>query len=926
MEKRISTASASSGTLLGDQLITTKFYVPSLKAELVARRRLTERLNQGVKGRLTLISAPAGFGKTTLLGEWSLQSELPIAWVSLDDGDNDLGRFLTYLVAALGNIRTGVGQDVLEPLHSPQPPPIESILTTLVNEITALPEDFAVVLDDYHAIEAQPVHDAVIFLLEHLPPQMHLTIASRTDPPLPLARLLAGGHLTILSAAELRFALEEAVAFLNETMGVDLSPQDIATLEDRTEGWIAGLQLAALSMQGREDVSGFIAAFTGSNRYVLDYLAEEVLRKQTESVQRFLLETCVLDRMSGPLCDAVTGRSDGQTMLEKLERDNLFVVPLDDERRWFRYHHLFSQFLLKELRRIRPGVIPDLHRRACDWFEHEGLAAEAVSHALAAGDSERAANLVEYIARTTLRRGELSTLRRWLEELSEDLVCSRPRLCLFYAWYYLATGQLDAIEPYLTRAEHGSDAEDEGLAITVEEGDKEPIGSEGADEILGEVTTIRAAVAGLRGESSHAMDLSRRATRLLTEDNQFLRCIIAASQGFAHRNRGDVAAASQAFAETAALSRSVGATYVALLAYKYLAELRMVQGRLRAAADVCHQAFELVAERGRRLPASSAAHVGMGKLLREWNELDAATRHLKEGIELGERGGNVEIVLDGHLALARTRQASGDRVGAADALEKAKRLAEKHVVSAWAARVGAWQARLAAAQGDYWIGTRWSEECGLSVEDELTYPREFQHITLARVLIARDEHDDALGLLDRLLRQAEAGGRGGRVVEILVLKSLSLLARPRRADAVAVLGRALSLANPEDYVRTFVDEGAPMVALLEQFLRARKTKLSGPGQDVSPEYIAKLLTALGYTGVSSAGARGAAGLFVDPISEREIEVLHLLASGTPNREIAARLYVSLDTVKTHLKHVYNKLGVHSRTQAVARAKELDLIE
>jgi LuxR family transcriptional regulator, maltose regulon positive regulatory protein len=924
VEERISTAGVSSGTSLGDPLLTTKLYVPSLKPDLVARRRLTERLNQGVRGRLTLISAPAGFGKTTLLGEWSLQSELPIAWVSLDEGDNDLGRFLTYLVAALGNMRTGVGEDVLEPLHSTQPPPMESILTALVNETTTLPEDFAVVLDDYHAIEAPQVHDAVAFLLEHLPPQMHLIIASRTDPPLPLARLLGGGHLTKLSAAELRFTLEEAVAFLNDTMGVELSPEDVATLEERTEGWIAGLQLAALSMQGREDLSGFIAAFTGSNRYVLDYLAEEVLQKQAESVQRFLLETCILDRLSGPLSDAVTGRSDGQTMLEKLERDNLFVVPLDDERRWFRYHHLFSQFLLKELRRIRPGVVPDLHRRACDWFEREGLVAEAVSHAFAAGDSERAANLVEHIARTTLRRGELSTLRRWLEELSEDLVCSRPRLCLFYAWYNLATGQLDAIEPYLSKAELGSDAEDESLMITVGEGDtQEPFGGEDSSEILGEVTTIRAAVAGLQGESSHAMDLSRRATELLTEDNQFLRCIIAASQGFAHRNRGDVAAASQAFAETAALGRSVGATYVALLAYKHLAELRMVQGRLRAAAEVCHQAFELVTERGKRLPASSAAHVGMGKLLREWNQLDTATRHLMEGIELGERGGNVEIVFDGHLALARTRHASGDRVGAADALENARRLAERHGISAWAARVGAWQARMAAAQGDYWTGVRWSEECGLHVEDELSYPREFEHITLARVLIARDQHDDALGLLDRLLRVAEAGGRGGRVVEILVLKSLGLQAQPRMDDAVAVLERALALANPEGYVRTFADEGAPMVALLEQFLKARKAQLSSAGQDVSPEYVAKLLTALGHTGVR---VRGATGLFVDPISEREIEVLRLLALGTPNREIAARLYVSLDTVKSHLKHVYNKLGVHSRTQAVARAKELDLIE
>jgi LuxR family maltose regulon positive regulatory protein len=925
LDKTVSAGRALSGTSLKDPLLTTKLYVPTVKPTLVERRRLTELLNGGARGRLTLISAPAGFGKTTLLSEWSLQSELPTAWVSLDEGDNNLGRFLAYLVAALRTLREDFGEGVLDPLHSPEPPPIESILTALINEIATMSEDFVLVLDDYHTVEARPVHDAVAFLLEHLPPPMHLIIAGRTDPPLPLARLLAHGHLTKLSAADLRFTLEEAVAFLNEAMGVDLSPEDVAALEERTEGWIAGLQMAALSIQGHEDVSGFIAAFAGSNRYVLDYLAEEVLRNQPEEVQTFLLETSVLDRLSGPLCNAVTGRSDGQAMVERLERENLFVVPLDDERRWFRYHHLFSEFLLKELRQTRPDLLPNLHRRACDWFEHEGLAAEAVSHALAAGDSERAANLVEHIARTTLRRGELSTLRRWLEELSEELVCARPRLCLFYSWYFLAVGRLDAVEAYLSKAEGGlapgDGSTDHGEAA------RKPAGDPSSDEIIGEVTTIRAAVAGLQGKPSRAMDLSRRATELLTEDNQFLRCIIAASQGFAHRSRGDVAAAGQAFAEVAALARSVGATYVALLAYKHLAELRMVQGRLRAAADVCRQALDLVAERGQRLPASSAAHVGMGRLLREWNELETATRHLEKGIALGERGGNVEIVLDGYIALARTRQASGDRAGADDTLESARRLAERHGLDERLARVKAWQARLSAAQGDSWAAMRWLEECGLSADDDLSYPREFEHITLARMLMTQGEYDEASKLLERLLSEADAGGRRGRMVEILMLKALVLLAQDHRQDAVDVLRRALTLAEPEGYVRIFADEGAPMAALLEQFLRAREAQTPGAQRSVSPEYVEKLLTALGYDYMfsSKVRARGAKGPLVEPISEREVEVLYLLASGTPNREIAAKLFVSLDTVKSHLKHIYNKLGVHSRTQAVARAKEMDLI-
>ncbi|HSK98756.1 MAG TPA: LuxR C-terminal-related transcriptional regulator [Rubrobacteraceae bacterium] len=893
-EEPYSTASHPGGATLGDPLLTTKLYVPPVQPNLVSRSRLAERVNEGMGGRLTLISAPAGFGKTTLLGEWALQSPLPMAWVWLDEGDNDLGRFLTYVVSALGGLHDDFGvAGVLDPLQSPQPPRVEAILTALVNEIVAIPGDFALVLDDYHTIESRTVHDAVSFLLESLPPQAHLLIASRTDPPLPLARLLARGHLTKLSSQDLRFTPEEASTFLNEAMGVNLSHGDIATLEQRTEGWITGLQLAALSMRGREDLQGFIAAFAGSNRYVLDYLAEEVLRKLDEQVQRFLLESSILGRLCGPLSDAVTGRDDGQAMLEKLERENLFVVPLDDERRWFRYHHLFSQFLQKELRRAEPESLPDLHRRACDWFEREGLAAEAVSHALAAGYPERAADLVERVARTTLRRGELSTLRRWLEELSEDLVWSRPRLCLFYAWYYLATGRLQAIEPYLRGAERGA---------------------QGSREMLGEVTTIRAAVAGLRGEPALAMDLARSAAEQLTEDNQFLGCIIAASRGFAYRSRGEVDAASEAFAEAAALSRSVGATYVALLADKYLAELRMVQGRLRAAAEVCRRALELVAERGKRLPASSAAHVGMGKLLREWNELDAASAHLREGIELGERGGNVEIVLDGHLTLSRVREALGDHRGAVEELETARRLAERQDSGMWVSGVRAWQATMWARQGDRWAAARWLAESGLSADDDLEYPREFEHLTLARVLVTLGEHADAARLLGRLMGAAEAGGREGRVVEILVLEALLFSARGDEPGAMAALGRALARAEPEGYIRTFVDEGASMAAMLRRLLRGQRD----PGLEVSPGYVSELLVVLVPSTKSSWS-------FVELMSERELEVLRLAASGASNREIAANLFLSLDTVKSHLKHVYHKLGVHSRAQATARARELDLI-
>lgn len=903
------------GEPLNDRLLVTKLYAPSARPRRVSRGRLTERLDEGMRGKLTVVSAPAGSGKTTLLAEWSAQNEKPTTWISIDRNDNDPAVFLSYLIAALRVLVPEAGKDAIGLLRSPRPTPVEAILTILVNEVDAFPDDFALVLDDYHVIESEEVHHAVGFLLDYMPPRMHLFIASRVDPPLRIVRLLAGGQLTRLSATDLRFTPEEASDFLGGTMGLNLSSAETSSLNTSTEGWAAGLQLAAISIRETERIPEFVQGFAGTSRHLLNYLAEEVVGNQTEEVRGFLLRTSVLTRMCAPLCDAVTGRDDGQEMLERLERDNLFLVPLDDEGRWYRYHHLFSDFLLRSLRNTSPDELPGLHRRACDWFERDRLAAEAVGHALAAGDTNWAADLVEKIARTTLRRGELSKLRRWLEALPEDLVHSRPRLCLFYAWYFLADGHLEAIEPYLKRAERPLD----------------PGSGVGADEevreICSEAITIRAAVAGLRGESSQAVELARKASDLLTEGNQFLQCIIAASLGYARRTDGDVAAAVEAFAKAAEVSRSVGATYVTLLAYKHLAELYTVQGRLRAASDVCDRALDLAAEGGGGLPAASVAHIGMGELLREWDKLDIAAQHLEKGISLGEQGGNVEVVLDGLLALARTRQALGDAAGAADALRKAGRLAENHGRAEWTSRVDAWRARLSVARGDLGAATRWSAESLLSTEDNLTYPREFEHVTLARVLIAQDRHDEALGLLERLLAAAEAGEREGRVIEILLLKALALYARDDTPEALTALGRAAALAEPEGFVRVFADEGAPMAAMLKQLLRETRRRSSDGTQRVSPGYVAKLLAVLGQgtPPAQGAGSYGTAGPLVESLSEREREVLALLASGVSNYEIATRLFLSLDTVKSHLKHLYGKLDVHSRTQAVARAKEFDLL-
>ena len=869
--------------------------------------------------KLTLISAPAGFGKTTLLGEWRMMylgSEFPLAWVSLEEADNDPSRFLSYLVAALQAIEADAGESALASLRSPQPPPVESVLAAIINDITAIPKDFALVLDDYHVIEAEPVHDAVTFLLDHLPPQMHLVIAARTDPPLPLARLRAQGQLTELRAAELRFRPEEASAFLKDVMGLSISARDVEALEERTEGWIAGLQLAALSMQDREDISGFIAAFTGSNRYILDYLAEEVLQKQPERVQTFLLQTSILDRLSSALCDAVTGENESQEMLERLEQANLFTVPLDEDRRWYRYHHLFAEFLRARLRRIQPERVPELHRRAAEWYEDHGSIAEAVRHALAAEDFERAARLVEQTRGAMITRDELNTLLGWLQGLPDELVRSRPPLCLAYAWVLILTGQVDAVEVRLRDAE-----------VALGAGGAEPV--ERA-RVLGEVAAARAEVARMRGELPRAIELSHQALEILPEDTLLLRSVVALNLGSAYWTSGDVAAASRASSEAANLSQAAGNFYVTLVALRGLALVKAAQGRLREAAELYRRALGLGLEQGYELlPVMGYAHIGLGELLREWNDLEAASHHLTEGIELCKQGGLVVPLPDGYISLSRVKQARGDVVDAFATVQEAEQLVQRHDITLIIAKLAAHRARLSLAKGDVAAAARWARESAVSLDDEPSFQNEFEHITLARVLIAKDGSKEALRLLERLLEAAEADGRTGSEIEIFALKALALRAAGDTAGAVNALAKALSLAEPEGYVRIFADEGAPIAALLQKVIQSqRDARLAAKIPNISRRYVGQLLAAIraGSASPTAVSPRETAGSHVEPLSERELEVLRLIASGASNRDIARKLFVSLATVKTHINNIYRKLEVRTRTQALARARELDLLQ
>jgi LuxR family maltose regulon positive regulatory protein len=909
-------------------ILATKLYVPPPRPEAVLRPRLIERLDDGLHRNLTLVSAPAGFGKTTLLGGWVATLPRPAAWLSLDEGDNDPTRFLAYLVAALRTIAPNMGEGVLGALQSPQPPPTESILTALLNEMAALAEDSVLVLDDYHLVDAGAVNDALTFLLEHLPPRMHLVIATREDPPLPIARLRARGQMSELRAADLRFTPDEAAGFLGGVMGLELSGEEVAALEERTEGWIAGLQLAALSMRGREDVSGFIRAFAGDNRYVLDYLAEEVLGRQPERIRSFLLETSVLERLSGPLCGAVTGQEDGGEMLEALERGNFFVVPLDDKRRWYRYHHLFADVLYAHLMAEQPDLIPALHRRASEWYEHNGSSTDAIRHALAAEDFGRAAGLVELAVPEMRRSRQEATLLGWFEALPEELLHLRPVLSVHYAGTLLQSGRLEGVEERLreaelwleTRAGIGERAEPSSAGMVV-------VDEEEFRRLPASVATYRAGIALVLGDVADTVKHARRALELALEDDRLLRASAAALLGLAYWTSGDLEAGYRSYADGMQRLQRVGHLSDALGCAIALADIRIAQGRLRDAMGTYERGLRLATERGEPVLRGAAdMHVGMSRLHRERNELDAATQDLLRCEKLGEFAGLPQNRYRWRVAMARIREVQGDLDGAIELLEEAERLYVGDFFPN-VRPVAARKARVMIAQGRLDEALSWARERGLSAHDDFDYLREFEHATLARVLIARYESQgveqsihEAMGLLERLLQAAEEGDRKGSAIEILILRALAHHAQGDIPAGLVPLERALLLAEPEGYVRVFVDEGGPMARLLAE----------GAARGIVPHYATRLLAALEAEEQKNADesrppTAPPAQSLVEPLSQRELEVLRLIAHGLSNREIGERLYIALITVKGHNRNIFRKLQVRRRTEAVARARELGLL-
>jgi LuxR family maltose regulon positive regulatory protein len=902
-------------------LLQTKLYRPKVRRGAVSRPRLLEQLDRALGSRVTVVSAPAGFGKSTLLAAWLAgasargEGELAAAWLSLDAGDNDPALFWKYVIASLRTIAPGVGTEALGMVNMPSPVSAQALLTGLVNDLADVERELVLVIDDYHIIQTRTVHDGLAFLIANSPPNVHLVLASRADPPLPLARLRARGDLVEVRAADLRFTAEEASDYLTGAMGLSLTPQQVSTLDDRAEGWIAALQLAALSMRGREDVADFVAGFAGDDRYVVDYLVEEVLQNQPPGVRSFLLQTSILGRMNARLGDAVTGRGDSKAMLEALDRGNLFLIPLDDHRQWYRYHHLFAEVLRARLLDEKPDEVRELHRRASAWHEQHGDQDSAIQHALAASDHSLAARLIEAAIPAMNRDRREMTLRGWMEALPEGVFRTRPVLSVGFVGALLSTGEMDGVEARLRDAERWTNV---GAGAVTHSDQLAVVDAEELRRLPGSIAIYRSGQALARGDATATVQYARRALDLLDDDDQYRRGAAAALEGLALWGSGDLDGAYAGYAQSVASFRRSGHIADVLGCTVTLADIRLTQGRLRDAMTDYETALQLALDQTppvrRGIPDM---HVGISTILYERGDLEAALAHLELGAARGDAEGLPKYRYRSRLALAQLRQAQGDLVGAASLLKEAEHFFVADMgpvvrpVPATRARVWLQQELVAGA-------LEWARAAGLSATDDLSYLREYEHITLARVLLAQHRRlreqqplRDAATLLARLLEAAEAGGRTGSVLEILVLQALAYRAQGKVAEAGASLERAVQLAEPEGYVRLFVDEGATMAGLLEAIA----------SRDPVRRYVRRLLSLFGASIAAPPSGDRTAGL-AEPLSEREREVLRLLATEMSGPEIARLLVVSLHTVRTHTKRIYTKLGVNNRRAAVVRAEEL----
>jgi LuxR family maltose regulon positive regulatory protein len=920
----------------GPNLLATKLYIPQAQPTLVARPQLQKRLAAGLLGKLTLIAAPAGFGKTTLLVQgleaWglrlagshdlqisSLKSQVPnVAWLSLDAADNDPTTFLRYLISALQTIAPDMNTAAL--LRSPRLPPPDTLVTALVSDLAALPRLSLLVLDDYHAITTPAIHQVLAFLLDHLPPRLHLIIATREDPPLPLARLRARGQLTELRAAELRFTFDEAASFLTTVMRLPLTTEQITALEQRTEGWVAGLQFAALAMRDHRDIAGFINAFTGSHRFVVDYLAEEVINHLPGHLRTFLLKTAVLGRMCASLCDAVllgearvAHQPYSQALLEELERANLFVIPLDDTRQWYRYHHLFVDVLRGRLTSgATAEIVATLHRRASAWFEDHGLVAEAIHHAFAGNDGERAARLVEAYGDAVWMHGGLATLLRWLTALPDAAFAAHPKLALNHAFLLVARDAFEPAERRLAAAEHALHT------------------MPGPDvSLLGQAAVIRTAIALLTEQPAEVtIAAGRRALDILPQHSAIWRSHAGVVLGVAYYvQAGDLALGRQILLEAEQVSLRASDAFIAASAAVHLSMVLEVGGRLREAERLNKHNLQRAAEPfWHGVPLAAYARLGLGRVLYERNELYAARDHLIEAISYLETWSIKRPLIIACVWLARVHQALGKPEPAREWIERAVAIVEKDDLKQTFSHWAAYRARLALAQGDLAIVEQWARQIEPGLEGALNPAQEFEYITLARIQLAQQRLSDAQALLARLLPAAQVAGRMGRVLEIELLQALTASALGLGAQALARIEHALSLAEPEGYIRIFVDAGSPMQALLKE----------AHACGIARRYVASLLAAFPEAQSEERGAQNndtpalrstleRSNALIEPLTARELEVLRLLAAGASNSAIAEKLVISVGTAKKHVNNILAKIDVRSRTHAAIWAREQGLV-
>ena len=890
-------------SIYSDQLLlATKLAIPqtSLK-RVVPRLRLHSELDAGMYVPFTLITAPAGFGKTMLIGTWIQQRELKAAWVTLESKDDELVRFWRYVIAALDRLHPGIGEQVEAWLQELQPPNIEEMLTVLINALVALPHDVLLVLDNYQAITAPSIHHSLTFLLEHVPPHFHLIIATRVDPPLPLARFRVRGELVELRAADLRFTEDEAKAFLLQSTGIALPAEDIAVLNRSTEGWAAGLQLAALSLQGRDDQAGIskiINTFTGTNRHVLNYLTEEVLVRLPEDVQAFLLSTSILEQLNASLCDMLTQQSNGQAMLEWLSQADLFLIALDDQQYWYRYYHLFTDLLRHHLQQKQPAIVPLLHLRASTWYEQHDMLVDAVTHAFAAGNLERAANLTERCALSLIERGDDVLMSSWLAKLPETIISARPLLGFLSACTFLSTARFEEYERALLLAEHAWRAEQN-------------------TEMLSRVFDLRAYAALLRRDGSQALAYAQRAITLAPEEGQ----LIGSNAAFTLGN--GLATLAQGY-------RSSQKSYhmdTMLHATILLGDIQVMQGNLHEAAHTFRQLIRGASEK--TLWHRMTAHLRLCDIFREWNDLARAIEHWQQAMLLAKRSGQEDFAAAAFpLLAARLAWARGEQKQVMAWFDKAEqslqRLDEYH---AHLAQILAYRVQFLLARGDVPSARRWCERYATAEEGWDLCENDAWALMHARLNIAQGRIQEAVDLLQEMLQVAQAQRRVSSEIAILVLLVLAYHAQGKRQHAMQTLECVLARSEPGGYIRVFVDEGAVMGKLLAEYYSQSQKRASDAQEVYLPEYVYTVLRAFGSETQPSIwiNSQNSEDALLEKLSEREQEVLNLIAAGLSNHEIAQKLVVTVSTIKTHLNNIYAKLHVHTRLQAVTKAYDVGVL-